>query len=356
MSHHSHIGGHAAHVHTPNMGHADYKAAHYDWKSWHSKEETEAVGWSIGQAFRWFFTGTFTSIAYGGSTVIDTLRLKTPAADFFEWQRVPGMWLGLLSLALLSTGCPGYYLMLGIGFLLVFSSGRMKLVVLIAFVLAAAFGGDIGSWLGGALPIPVLNALLAIPIPAVQPRLELMGTLLEPAGRGQELMALAQTNLAGASLLQWYTRLDRASLAIPFVLTLVATVKYVRLARARNFIDGDDRECHPASPALVAWFAFALLLVLLGLPGAPFGLWVLVACLGWLRFGRTKTSAAPDHAEYEATSGASFDLSSTPVPPPAPRPAPTRPADDSALPLREFEEAERARKQNPPLRRDDYHE
>ena len=287
MSHHSHIGGHSAHLHTPpvKLGPTHYEGTKYTPQV--NPEEGKAAGGAIGQVVRWFLIGTFGSLMYGGASVIDTLRLKTPTAEFFVWHRVPAMWLGLLSLGLLATGWPGYYLML-----------------LICLVLAFASGGAIVLWLGGALPIPVLNALLAIPIPAVGPRLELMGKLLEPAGRGQELTALAHTSLGGVPLLEWYTRLDWASLAIPFVLTLVATVKYIRLARARKFIDdGDDCECLPASPGLTAWFGFGLLVAACGLPGSPFGLWTLLACFGWFLFGKTKPKASevrsqPDYVAH----------------------------------------------------------
>lgn len=316
------------------MGHPDYKEVHY--KPQVNEKEAELAGWLIGKAFNLFFKGTFGSIAYGGATVFDTLRMKTATADFFAWQRGPAMWLGLLSILCLATGVPGYYLMLLIGGVLAFFPGG-------AFVL------------GGLtyLPIPVLNALLAIPVPAITPRVELMRLILEPGERGQELLALSHSNLAGIPLIEWYTRLDWASLLIPAVLTLLATVKYVRLARARNFIDDDECECLPTSPVLIAWFGFALLLVLLGLPGAPFGLWTLLAFGGWSWLGRTKNAVVPDYAENQTTSGASFDLSdlpATPVPPPTPRPAPT----GTTPPLRDFEEAEQARKKNSPLRRTDY--
>lgn len=340
MSHHSHINGHSAHVPTPHvkLGPNQYEGTKYTPQV--DAKEGQTAGLIIGRLFKWFFKGTFWSIGYGGATALDTLRMKTPTAEFFSWKRVAALWLGLLSILLLATGVPGFYLMVLIGAILAFTPGG-------AFVL----------WAGTNLPIPTLNALLSIPIPAVGPRVELMELMLEPCGRGQELHTLSHASLGGAPLMEWYTRLDYASLLIPAFLTLVATLKYFRMSRARNFSNGDECEGRPWSAVERLWLVFAVSLVVFGLPGAPFGLWTVLSLLGWRVYGKTKNAVPLGYSEHRATSGATFDLSDLPAAPvpPAPGPAPTTAPTYPSQPLRDFEEEEHRRKAQP-VRRTDYAE
>jgi len=328
------------------MGHADYKGLQHDYKAWHDPKETGAAGHIIGKAFYWFYKGTFWVAAFAGATVFDTLRMRTPNAEFFHWKRAASMWLGLLGFLLLATGWPGYYLLMILGLALAFMPfGSLALAGL------------------ANLPLPLLNALLGVFVPSFEPRLKLMGNLLGLDGRGEELAALANTNLAGVPLAEWYNRLDLGSMLIPVILTLTAAVKYARLARAKDFSEGDECEGRSWSLAEILWLGFAGLLVL-GLPGAPLGLWVCISLIGWTWFGETKNggSGTPEH---EVTSGASFDQSDWSAdldepPAPAPTPVPAGIPADLAPSLRQLEDAERARKQTPPptepKRRTDYDE
>ena len=236
---------HSAHVPTPNMGHPNYEGAHH--KPSPDTGEAGRGGWLIGKLIKVFFKYGLVGSAYGGSTVLDVLRMKTPNAEFFVWQRIPAMWLGLLG-----------YLCLGYGAV---AHTVLQWFAGLSFITQ---GGEPAMRGINSLSLPWLNAIFAWPIPNMYFRGILIAKGLGLGARGLALEALVSVKFASLSLLDWYTYLDLASMLIPVGLTLAATVKYLRMARKRNFNEGDECEGRPWSAAQKGWLGFAMLLWLLG--------------------------------------------------------------------------------------------
>jgi hypothetical protein len=312
-------------AHTP----PDYKGAQYI----PPKDETgeaAGIGRLIGLFIHYFYLLSIKYTMSSGATVLDVLRMRNGTADFFGWKRMRAVWLGLFGYLCLANGLVGAL----VGQLLALC-GLMK-------------PGGVAVFNGlQTLHLLVVNALYSIFLtPSIGPRLDLIRGTTSYGWVGDVLNGV---KFASVSLLDWYSYLDFAAMLIPVGLTVAATVKYARLAKKKNFLGGDLCVGRPWTPAQKGLMAFALLLYVLGLPGAPAGLWVLIALLGWLYRGKTKNTGDLSLAPQPITSRATFKLAAAPEPPvptsAAPRLSgtgsiPTLDTLSFDSPLREFEEAE----------------
>lgn len=303
----------AAHVHPPKMPAADYKSVLY--KASSDTGEAASQGRLFRKALIFFFSYVPWAMVYGGAVVLDVLRMKAANAGFFEWQKLAAMWVSLVAYLIYATGVMG--------------------AVLAKFLLWLLTLMDVGIFAFHALnaiSIFWVNSLYSFCTPTLQARIRLIGQTPILNGKAGVFNFLHTTNLGSVSLLDWYTYVDLASMLIPVGLTLLATVKYLKLPKGVHALGGEECISNAWTPTQHAMLAFAVVLLFLGLPGAPLGLWVLLSLGGWWIYGKTKRPAGLNAEPRLVKSLINLNRAPAPSSSPVPR-APRPPANSAAAHL-----------------------
>jgi hypothetical protein len=280
MSHQGHIPhGHPIHVNQPP--HINLPKAP-EYKPVADTGEGKTVGRIAGKLIGWLVFGSAWLSALSAATVFDLLRMQSAPEGYLSGRRMIMMWAGLLTYLLWGTG--------------VFGS-----IFLTAFYFFAAMTplvGALNALLMIGSPALVLNSLLSPFVPLVAVRLSLMTAVFNTSGSSMAgnrilgLKGLAAPVVGGYSLLDLHFYVDCFSILIPVVLTVLATIKWVKLSREGSGGMGSQVSATAWSGVQKGFLALGAIAVLLGLPGAPAGQWVLMGLFAWVLRGVTKTATA----------------------------------------------------------------
>ena len=291
MSHHGHIpGGRGLHVNPPPNLHLP-KAPEY--KSPQDTGEAARAGALIGKLIRWLVVGTIWPATMGIATVLDLLRMKSAPEGYVSGRRILLVWVGFFSYAIWASGTIG-----GLFLGAVWAFTCLTPIVNILISSTMIFGSPL-----------FLNSLMSPFVPFVATRLRLMTAVFSFAGssetgnRAAVLNGLATPVFAGYSLLDLHFYVDCASLLIPLYLTILATVKFSKLRKAGSGGIGSQMSASPWTGTQKMLLALGLIVLFLGLPGAPAGQWVLFGLVGWMLRGVTKDTSQGGFEGVEASSG-----------------------------------------------------
>ena len=282
MSNHHSPGG-SPHVHPQGQVHLQGPQPFFQAADQSLKENQGILAGTVklvGRLLLKTFVLLFTLVAWNGMTVLDIFRAKRAGRDFYSATMLCKLWGGLMLYLLWGSGLFFYFLL---------ASGLLGAIGYVAdwIIFAVLIGGGLLS----RLSLLQLNAVFTPFFPTIYTRAMLFSGALahadsvNAADKIAQVRELAAPRFGPYSILDLCTWIDWASLLIPVALTILATVKW---AKGRKGYHGGDLEVRSFDLTEKGLIAAGLLVMLLGLPGAPAGVWILTALIGWMIFGQTK--------------------------------------------------------------------
>lgn len=280
MSHQGHIPhGHPPHLNQPP--HINFPKAPEYKSPQDTTGEVGRAGAMIGKTIRLLVVGTIWPALMGVATVFDLLRMQSAPEGYLRGRRLLLVWVGFFASLIWGSGAIGSLLLTAIW-----------LFTCLVPVVNLAVGGTMVY----ASPL-VFNAIMSPFVPFVAVRMPLMASVFTMTvshgaiDRNVSLQGLAKPVLAGYSLLDLHLFVDCASFLIPLYLTILATIKWRKLRNAGSGGTGSQVSAKPWTGAQKALLTLGVVVVLLGLPGAPAGQWVMLGLIGWMLRGVTKDTS-----------------------------------------------------------------